>query len=125
MRRKIGNFLQKAIGGHVSIGKLTVYGDNAMHFGVTYWTMKYGYICFRLPIFCGIVDYFLYGDIPYWRPLYFYVSPNATPWAATFMLGKNHDVRDWALARARKARFGHNFNTEQHREELHKINQIL
>lgn len=125
IRKKIGKWLDKRIGGHKSIGELTIYGDNAMHFGMTYWTKKYGYICFRLPIFCGIVDYFLYGDKLRWWPLYFYVSPNATPWASTFMIGKKHDVDDWTLARVRKRRFGHNFNTDIHQEELRKINNII
>lgn len=125
IKRKIGKFLDKKIGGHISKGNLTIYGDNAMHFGVTYRTKKYGYICFRLPIPCGIVDYFLYGDKLRWIPLYFYLSPNATPWASTFMLGKKHDRDDWALARVRKRRFGHNFNTDVYREELRKINNII
>lgn len=125
IKKKIGKFLDKKIGEHVSKGKLTIYGDNAMHFGVTYKTKKYGYICFRLPIPCGIVDYFLYNDKPRWIHLYFYLSPNATPWASTFMLGKKHDSKNWALARVRRRRFGHNFNTEVYEKELRKINNII
>lgn len=126
MKRKIGKWLDKMIGSHLNIGKrLTIYGDNAMQFGVTYWTKKYGYVCFRLPLPCGIVDYFLYDWKVRWQPLYFYVSPNATPWAATFMIGKKHTRHDWALARVRKMRFGHNFDTDTYREQLYKINRIL
>lgn len=127
-RRKIGKFLEKAICGHISIGKrLTVYGDNAMRFGVNYWTRKYGYICFRLPLFCGIADYFLYGDKIKWYPLYLYCSPNATPWAATFMLGKKGREDDWALARVRRRRLGHNFSTndEYQYKVLREINNIV
>jgi hypothetical protein len=73
----IGRLLDKVIGGHFSIGPLTVYGRNAMHFGVTISTRRWGYVCFRLPLFC-------FGR---WWPLYFYCSPNATPWAATYIVG--------------------------------------
>jgi hypothetical protein len=84
-------FLRKAarkLENHISIGNLTIFGDNAMHFGCHYWTNRYGYICFRLPMFCGISDKILYGDKLYWKPLYLYFSPNATPWGATFLFGK-------------------------------------
>lgn len=99
--------------GHKSIGKrLTIYGDNAMHWGVQFWTKRWGYICFRLPFrSCG-------G----WWPLYFYCSPNATPWAATFMLGRKHDPHDWALARIRRSCFGHNFNTDAWNEDYDMTN---
>jgi len=125
IKRKIGHLLQKRIGSHISKGNLTMYGDNAMHFGITYWTKKYGYVCFRLPIPCGIVDYFLYDSKVRWQPLYLYLSPNATPWASTFMLGKKHDRSDWVLSRVRKKKFGHNFDTNENREELYRINQII
>ena len=68
------------LSGHISIGNLTIYGRNAMHWGVTLYTKKYGYICFRLPFRC-------FGK---WWPLYFYCSPNATPLAATFMIGRKN-----------------------------------
>lgn len=89
------NFLS----GHISIGNLTIYGRNAMHWGVNLYTKKYGYICFRLPLPC-------FGR---WWPLYFYCSPNATPWASTFMLGRKHDQENWCRARIRYSCFGHNF----------------
>lgn len=114
IKYRIERFLDNKLGGHISIGNLTIYGHNAMHWGITYWTKRWGYICFRLPLFC-------YG----WKPLYFYLSPNATPWASTFILGKKHDRNDWALARVRKMRFGHNFSTDVYHDELYKINQML
>jgi len=128
MKKKIGKFLEKRIGGYINIGKrLTIYGDNAMHFGVNYWTKKYGYICFRLPLPCGIIDHFLYGHRLYWKPLYFYISPNATPWAATFMLGKKHSRKDLTLARVIKARLGHNVDIDEERQYkiLREINNTL
>jgi hypothetical protein len=87
--KKLLKRFAKMIEGHFSIGNLTIFGDNAMHFGCHFWTKKYGYICWRLPLPCGISDKILYGDKLYWKPLYFYISRNATPWAAVFMLGKN------------------------------------
>lgn len=63
--------------GHVSIGPVTIYGANAMHWAIN--VRAFGtYICFhpRTRTFGGL-----------WRS-YFYISPNATPWAATFKLGR-------------------------------------
>lgn len=87
---------------HINIGKhITVFGNNAMHWGVTIRTKRYGYICFRLPLrSCG-------G----WWPLYLYCSPNGTPWAATFMLGHGHD-NDWMLSRVRRKVLWHNFDMD-------------
>ena len=99
--------MKKFFSGHIIIGKLTIYGRNAMHWGVTLYTKKYGYICFRLPFTC-------FGK---WYPLYFYCSPNATPWAATFMIGEKLDRDDWALSRIRKLCLGHNFDVHGWCEE--------
>lgn len=119
---KIANILE----GHISIGKLTIYGDNAMHFGCHFHTRKYGYLCWRLPFLCGISDKLRYGEKLYWRPLYFYVSRNATPWAAVFMLGRKANREDWALSRIRRNHFGWNYdsNNEDHYNELCKINNV-
>lgn len=67
------------MGGHVRIGKITIYGENAMHWAVNVRTKRWGYVCFRLPFRC-------FGK---WWPLYFYCSPNGTPWAATFKIGRD------------------------------------
>lgn len=104
--------MEKTLSGHVNLGPVTLYGANAMHWAVNVWTERWGYVCFRLPLPC-------FGR---WWPLYFYCSPNATPWAATFMLGKGHSYRDAVLARTRRRRFGHNFNTDHHADELRTIN---
>lgn len=69
------NFWSKYFGGHLTIGPVTIYGENAMHWGVDIKT-KWGFVCFRLPFRC-------FGG---WWPLYFYVSPDATPNRATFWL---------------------------------------
>jgi len=69
------------MGGHVSFGPVTIFGENAMHWAVNIKTKRWGYICFRLPLRC-------FGQ---WWPVYFYCSPNGTPWAATFKLPKHID----------------------------------
>lgn len=64
------------MGSHLSMGPVTIYGENAMHWAVNIRTNRWGYICFRLPLRC-------FGR---WWPMYFYISPDATPWAATFSI---------------------------------------
>ncbi len=104
------SFWERHFGGHITIGRLTIYGENAMHWSVNFWTKRWGYICFRLPLRC-------FGC---WWPLYFYLSPNATPWASTFMLGGD-DRCARKKAPLRRAAFGHGFNTDVHAEELQRI----
>lgn len=101
--------IDRKLRGHLSIGRLTIYGRNAMHWGVNFWTRRWGYVCFRLPLTC-------FGC---WWPLYFYLSPNATPWAATLYLSRGGFSRK---ARARRRRFGHGFDTELHAEALRSFN---
>lgn len=74
------SIFDRLLGGHITIGRLTIYGRNAMHFAINYKSKKWGYICFRLPLFC-------FGK---WWPLYFYLSPDGTPNEATFILPKNY-----------------------------------
>ena len=66
--------------GHFRIGRLTVYGANAMHWAVNYWTRRWGYVCFHpsTRTFGGR-----------W-PWYFYVSPDATPTEATWGCGPGY-----------------------------------
>ena len=113
MLRKIKDYFEyKFMTGHISIGNLTIYGRNAMHWGCSLYTKKYGYICWRLPFRC-------FGS---WWPLYLYFSPNATPWAATFMLGKREDKDDWVRARIRYTCFGHNFDVHGWNEDYQMEN---
>lgn len=91
------------LSGHISIGNLTIYGRNAMHWGCTLYTKKYGYVCFRLP----------FTDHKHWYPLYLYFSPNGTPWAATFMIGRKAFPSDWVKSRVRYNCFGHNFSIDE------------
>ena len=110
-QEKRGNIMKKFTG-HKIIGKITIYGENAMHWAVTIESKKYGYICFRLPFFC-------FGK---WFPLYFYLSPNATPWASTFYLGK--DKIECAKSFLRRLYLGHNFNINDNEEILFRINGV-
>lgn len=106
------SFAENFLSGHINIGPITIFGENAMHWGVTISTIRWGYICFRLPFRC-------FGR---WWPLYFYLSPNATPWAATFVLGSRFTEIDKIMARIRRTLFGHNFGTG---EEFGKWNREL
>lgn len=111
MKRK----LSRLFAGHVNIGNATIYGNNAMHWSVNYWTKRWGCICFTLPIFNR------------WGRMYIYCSPNATPWASTFYRGnlryKAKSKERRLLADKRRAKFGHNFNTDTHWAELQEINK--
>ena len=102
------NFLS----GHIFFGPVTIFGDNAMNFGVSIQSKKYGSINFRLPLPTGFFQRFK------WHPLYFYVSPNGTPGSSTFYIGKSRN-EGWK-AKIRKELYGHNFKqtVKQHSEML-------
>mgnify|MGYP001591708353 FL=1 len=72
------SWIENHLGGHVSLGPVTIYGENAMHWAVNIKTQRWGWICFRLPFWC-------FGRL--WT-LYFYCSPDATPTRATFIIPK-------------------------------------
>lgn len=63
--------------GYLSLGRLTVFGENAMHWGVRV-KLKNNFLCFRLPFRC-------YGG---WWPLYLYISPDGTPTSAIWGIGR-------------------------------------
>lgn len=101
----------KKFDGHINIGKrITIYGNNAMHYAVNIWTKRFGYICFRPTTGHGK-----------WR-WYFFCSPNATPWAATFAIGPGLKMKDKKLATQRRRLFGHGFDTELYNEILFELN---
>lgn len=66
------SFAENFLSGHVNIGPVTIFGENAMHWSVNI-IIKHKYLCFRLPIRC-------FGR---WYPLYCYYSPDGTPNSAT------------------------------------------
>ena len=62
------SFWENFFGGYITIGPVTIYGENAMHWAVNIKT-KRGYFCFSLPFRCFGVRW----------PQYCYLSPNGTP----------------------------------------------
>lgn len=116
------SFAENFLDGHINIGSITIYGENAMHWAINIKTSKWGYVCFRLPFLC-------FGK---WWPLYFYCSPNGTPWASTFYLGP--DKIQKIMSHVRRYLFGHNFSSNDdfsgwnrkfrdELERLHFLNQ--
>jgi hypothetical protein len=98
-------FWQTYFGGHITIGSVTIFGANAMNWTVNISTKKWGYICFTLPVLARFSrDRYNKKLIYQW---YFYISPNATPWACTFYRGSNKNERIRAMIR--KMNFGHGF----------------
>lgn len=93
------SWFENFLGGHFSIGRLTVYGCNGMYYAMNFKTKRFGYICFRPPNFC-------FGK---YRKPYLYFSPNGTPWASTFYLGASKQER--IKSKIRKLNFGHGFNS--------------
>lgn len=71
------SYWENFMSGHLTIGRVTFYGENAMHWAVNI-RFKKTYMCFRLPFRC-------FGE---WKPLYLYFSPDGTPSSATWKLGK-------------------------------------
>lgn len=117
LKRKIHNYFEyKWMTGHISIGRLTLYGRNAMRWGGRFWTNRWGYICFRLPFRCN-------GK---WWPLYLYFSPDATPQSSTFFLGGGKGRRDdWVKSRIRKCVFGHNWKSDEYNKEYEMLNRSI
>lgn len=76
---RVERLLDRFLGGHIKVGSVTIFGRNAMHWGVSI-SRRRDYLCFRLPLRC-------FGR---WWPLYLYASPNATPWAATWIVGDGY-----------------------------------
>jgi hypothetical protein len=78
---------ERHLGGHLSLGPITVYGFNAMHLAVNIRS-PLGYVCFH----------------PGWGPWpwSFYVSANATPWGAWLVAGPAIEREDRARAASRR-----------------------
>lgn len=111
---KTMSWWENFMGGHISIGNITVHGENAMHWAVSIKTKRWGYICFTLPFKC-------FGK--YWG-CHLYFSPNGTPWASTYYksIWKENNKQEEIRARIRKLNFGHGFSTDKHYQELRTLN---
>jgi hypothetical protein len=105
-------WLEKHLGGHITIKSLTIYGYNAMHFTVRIWTRRWGYVSFHPTVK-------VHGRWWRWK---LWVSPNATPWAATFAVGPGVRREDKKYAPIRRKAFGHNFDPEANYLRLRTIN---
>ena len=96
---RIGHWIEKKLGGHITVKlfgrSVTVYGINAMHIALEIST-RWGYVCFHPP-------FRWYG---HWWPWYFYISPNATPWASTMAIGPGVSKENKRGARIRRAIYG-------------------
>lgn len=94
---------------HFRLGPLTIFGANAMHFS---WQLRtrWGYLCARPSTF-----YRRHGSdggrIGWWR-WYVYLSPNGTPWAATFAIGPGLSADEKRGAKQRRQKYGHGFNSD-------------
>jgi hypothetical protein len=106
------HWTEKYLGGHIAFyffyWRIAIYGFNAMHVAINIKTVKFGYVCFHPPMKC-------FGQ---WWPWYFYVSPNATPWASTFAIGPGVGNVQKALSKQRRDQFGHNFDDYFHHDEM-------
>lgn len=103
----IEKILYKNLKGHYTIGKITVYGLNAMHFSINIKSKKYGWICFR--------------PITFYKqfPIYFYVSPDGTPSRATYYKQLGNSFRGKELeykADLRRRRLKHNYKIEDEKD---------
>lgn len=100
MRNILG--IRRLDSGILHIGKrITVFHDNPKSgtgFTIRIRTEKFGWICVRPPIMNP------------WSRCYLYVSPNATPWAATYVVGPGISKDDKEYAPIRRMVLGHNFD---------------
>lgn len=86
-RRAISDLSLRHLSGSVSVGPLTLYGDNAMAFQADLRVEALGVTLSLRP---GIR-----------RPWQFYVSPNGTPWAAVLACGPGVEFFDAKRVRDR------------------------
>jgi hypothetical protein len=105
------------MGGHLSIGPVTIYGANAMCWAVNIST-RWGYLCFTLPV---IAQWRENSRGQKWFRWHIYLSPNATPWACTWYRGNSREEK--IRASIRRLNFGHGFSTAKYRKELYALNQ--
>lgn len=116
-RYKSLSWFENFMGGHLSIGPITIYGANAMNWAVNIRTRRWGYLCFTIP--CP-ARYRMTNRGERVYQWYIYLSPNGTPWASTFYRGSNK--AEIIRAKIRKYNFGHGFSSEKLKDELYALN---
>ena len=85
---------------------VTLYAfDTAMHGAINVRTRRWGTLCMAWPALGGWTRF----------ASYVYLSPNATPWAATFVLGKGAELDRNArrMVAVRRALWGHGYDSER------------
>jgi len=94
-----------------------------MYFSAHFETKKYGYVSFALPTVKRIIN----KSNKIQDKFFMYVSPNGTPWAATYVVGPKFSTYEKRLAKQRKRFLGHNFNSEDEKnyKRLQQINNGL
>lgn len=112
IKDKVNEWLERNLGGHVTIGPMTIFGFNAMHLTIQWSTKRLGTICFHPSLrFLGdLAPWHLGKDWP-WK---FYISPNCTPWASTFLLGDGYSKLEKIAAFRRWAIWGHGYDSDIH-----------
>lgn len=78
------NWVERNLGGHISLGPITVYGSNAMHFAINIRTKRWGFICFRPPVY----------DMGRWWGWYVYISRDGTPCKPACTYARGPGLRD-------------------------------
>lgn len=73
---------------------------SAMHGAMEFRTRRFGWVCFKPPTRS-------YGK---WWPGFFYLSPNATPWAATLLIGRGYTATEKRMAKIRHLLWGHGYD---------------
>lgn len=74
---RFSSFCMHRLGGSIRIGPLVLYGWNAMHIAANLWLGRRGWFCLHPPFQWFSTSW----------PWYCYISPDATPSAATWGVG--------------------------------------
>jgi hypothetical protein len=107
LRYYIERLLYQNIKGHYTIGKVVIYGLNAMHFTIQIRSKKYGWICIR--------------PITFYKqfPVYIYLSPDGTPSSATYykQLGGSYRGKELEYkAKLRRWKLRHNYKIDDEKD---------
>ena len=112
--KRLRQWVEQRFTGHITLGCVTIYGANAMHYAVNI-ECKQGYWCFRLPIKCFETQW----------GWYVYYSPNATPWQATFAIGSGIGKGEKREAWLRRKLLGWSFPTDEPLAQPHALANAL